>query len=61
MVGYATAYTMLPVFSLVLDRDVNEDVALLYPELYKELTKVCYSASSYFLFQTSSNVVSFFA
>ncbi|GAA5888836.1 hypothetical protein JCM5296_005010 [Sporobolomyces johnsonii] len=39
MVGYATAYTMLPVFSLVLDRDVNEDVALLYPELYKELTK----------------------
>lgn len=41
MVGYATAYTMLPVFSLVLDRDVNEDVALLYPELYKELTKVC--------------------
>ncbi|GAA5838969.1 hypothetical protein JCM11251_007842 [Rhodosporidiobolus azoricus] len=39
MVGYATAYTMAPVFSLVLDRDVNEDVALLYPELYKELTK----------------------
>jgi magnesium-transporting ATPase (P-type) len=40
MVGYATIYTMAPVFSLVLDRDVNEDVALLYPELYKELTKV---------------------
>lgn len=40
MVGYATLYTMAPVFSLVLDRDVNEDVALLYPELYKELTKV---------------------
>ncbi|GAA5989868.1 hypothetical protein JCM10908_002355 [Rhodotorula pacifica] len=39
MVGYATLYTMAPVFSLVLDRDVNEDVALLYPELYKELTK----------------------
>ncbi|KZS95466.1 phospholipid-translocating P-type ATPase [Sistotremastrum niveocremeum HHB9708] len=39
MVGYATVYTMLPVFSLVLDRDVNEDLALLYPELYKELTK----------------------
>ncbi|CED82734.1 aminophospholipid-transporting p-type atpase [Phaffia rhodozyma] len=38
-VGYATVYTMAPVFSLVLDRDVNEDVALLYPELYKELTK----------------------
>ena len=39
-VGYATLYTMAPVFSLVLDRDVNEDLALLYPELYKELTKV---------------------
>lgn len=46
MVGYATAYTMLPVFSLVLDRDVNEDVALLYPELYKELTKVRSRTSS---------------
>jgi len=39
MVGYATIYTMAPVFSLVLDRDVNEHLALLYPELYKELTK----------------------
>ncbi|KAI0758873.1 aminophospholipid-transporting P-type ATPase [Fomes fomentarius] len=39
LVGYATAYTMAPVFSLVLDQDVNEDLALLYPELYKELTK----------------------
>ncbi|KAF8228738.1 phospholipid-translocating P-type ATPase [Tricholoma matsutake] len=39
MVGYATVYTMAPVFSLVLDIDVNEDLALLYPELYKELTK----------------------
>ena len=40
MVGYATVYTMAPVFSLVLDRDVSEDLALVYPELYKELTKV---------------------
>lgn len=39
-VGYATLYTMAPVFSLVLDKDVSEDLALLYPELYKELTKV---------------------
>ena len=31
---------MAPVFSLVLETDVNEDLALLYPELYKELTKV---------------------
>ena len=40
MVGYATIYTMAPVFSLILDRDVSEDLALLYPELYKELNKV---------------------
>jgi phospholipid-translocating ATPase len=40
MMGYATVYTMAPVFSLVLDRDVSEDLALLYPELYKDLTKV---------------------
>ncbi|RUS21176.1 hypothetical protein BC938DRAFT_475459 [Jimgerdemannia flammicorona] len=39
-ISYATLYTMAPVFSLVLDQDVNEDIALLYPELYKDLTKV---------------------
>ncbi|XP_029700720.1 probable phospholipid-transporting ATPase IIB isoform X2 [Takifugu rubripes] len=39
MVGYATIYTMFPVFSLVLDEDVKPDMALLYPELYKDLTK----------------------
>lgn len=39
MVGYATVYTMAPVFSLVLDKDVDEDLAKLYPELYKELTE----------------------
>ncbi|KAH9952651.1 hypothetical protein BC827DRAFT_1387517 [Russula dissimulans] len=33
MVGYVTTYTMVPVFSLVLDRDLNEDLALSYPEL----------------------------
>lgn len=37
LVGYATVYTMAPVFSLVLDRDVDEKLANLYPELYKEL------------------------
>jgi phospholipid-translocating ATPase len=37
MVGYATVYTMAPVFSLVLDTDVDEHTAHLYPELYKEL------------------------
>merc|ERR1719295_2042103 len=39
MVCYATIYTMLPVFSLVLDKDVTAQVAMTYPELYKELTK----------------------
>lgn len=29
---------MFPVFSLVLDRDIDESLANLYPELYKELT-----------------------
>uniref|UniRef100_A0A914DHL0 Phospholipid-transporting ATPase n=1 Tax=Acrobeloides nanus TaxID=290746 RepID=A0A914DHL0_9BILA len=39
MVAYSTAYTMLPVFSLVVDRDVTAQNALTYPELYKELGK----------------------
>ena len=38
MVGYATVYTAMPVLSLVLDKDVDEELANLYPELYKELT-----------------------
>ena len=37
LVGYATIYTTAPVFSLVLDTDVDEHLANLYPELYKEL------------------------
>ena len=36
--GYATVYTAAPVLSLVLDKDVDENLANLYPELYKELT-----------------------
>ncbi|CAG8701897.1 42752_t:CDS:10 [Gigaspora margarita] len=39
IVGYTTLYTMAPVFSLVLDRDVKEETAFKFPELYKELTK----------------------
>lgn len=38
MVGYSTVYTMAPVFSLTLDRDIDEKLTKLYPELYKELT-----------------------
>ena len=37
---YATVYTMAPVFSLVLDEDVSADIALMYPELYRDLMKV---------------------
>ncbi|EEB05926.2 P-type ATPase [Schizosaccharomyces japonicus yFS275] len=37
LVGYSTIYTMLPVFSIVYDRDVNEKLAFLFPELYKEM------------------------
>ncbi|XP_070194788.1 probable phospholipid-transporting ATPase IIB isoform X2 [Littorina saxatilis] len=39
IVGYATVYTMYPVFSLVLDKDVSPEIAMTYPELYKDLTK----------------------
>lgn len=38
-IGYSTVFTTFPVFSLVLDTDIKEDLAMLYPELYKELTK----------------------
>ena len=36
---YSTIYTMAPVFSLVLDRDVTDSMAMMYPELYRELLK----------------------
>ncbi|PKY42453.1 phospholipid-translocating P-type ATPase [Rhizophagus irregularis] len=39
IVGYSTVYTMAPVFSLVLDKDVRDDIALQFPELYKDLIK----------------------
>ena len=39
MLGYATVYTMFPVFSLVLDEDVSEEQAMEYPPLYKSLQK----------------------
>ncbi|KAK2148328.1 hypothetical protein LSH36_502g02038 [Paralvinella palmiformis] len=38
-VGYSTVFTMFPVFSLVLDKDVSSDIAMTYPELYKDMTK----------------------
>uniref|UniRef100_A0A7S0J4T9 P-type ATPase C-terminal domain-containing protein n=1 Tax=Calcidiscus leptoporus TaxID=127549 RepID=A0A7S0J4T9_9EUKA len=37
--GYATVFTIGPIFSLVLDEDVSEMNALKFPELYRELQK----------------------
>lgn len=39
MVGYATCYTMMPVFSLTLDHDIDKSLTKIYPELYKDLTE----------------------
>lgn len=48
-VGYCTVYTNFPVFSLIWDLDVPQNIALLYPELYKELVKGrCFSLKTFF-------------
>ena len=39
MMGYATVFTMAPVFSLVLNEDQYEDAISTFPQLYKELLK----------------------
>lgn len=39
MLGYATVYTSMPVFSIVLDKDVDVEKAMDYPILYKSLQK----------------------
>lgn len=39
ILGYSTAYTMLPVFTLVLDEDVTLDKVQKYPALYRTLQK----------------------
>jgi phospholipid-translocating ATPase len=35
MLGYSTIFTMLPVFSLILDEDISREIAQKYPILYK--------------------------
>ncbi|KRX64046.1 putative phospholipid-transporting ATPase IIB, partial [Trichinella sp. T9] len=40
MLLYTTLYTMMPVFSFVLSKDMKSGVLLLYPELYKEFKSV---------------------
>ena len=37
ILGYSTIYTSLPVIALVLDQDVERDVCLKFPILYKSL------------------------
>lgn len=39
MLGYATFYTSMPVFSLILDEDLSREKTLLYPNLYMSLRK----------------------
>eukprot|EP00922_Rhytidocystis_sp_ex-Travisia-forbesii_P058264 GHVS01086149.1.p1 GENE.GHVS01086149.1~~GHVS01086149.1.p1 ORF type:complete len:801 (-),score=129.08 GHVS01086149.1:318-2720(-) len=36
-VGYATYYTTAPVFSMVLDVELQESIVFMYPELYRSL------------------------
>lgn len=49
-VGYSTIFTMFPVFSLVLDCDISEEVSQRYPELYRETAKGrCLSAKTFLL------------
>src|SRR5262245_45343711 len=37
--SYSACFATAPVFSLVLDRDVNENIAMMYSEPYEELRK----------------------
>ena len=39
ILGYATVYTCLPVFSLVFDTDVSVEIVMKYPPLYATLQK----------------------
>ena len=39
MLGYSTLYTNIPVLTLLLDREINNENAMKFPDLYKELQK----------------------
>ncbi|KAM3127182.1 hypothetical protein pb186bvf_020701 [Paramecium bursaria] len=39
VLGYATVYTMFPVFSIIFDEDVENKIAIQFPPLYKTLQK----------------------
>lgn len=37
MLGYTTIFTSLPVFTLILDEDINKEKAFKYEKLYEHL------------------------
>jgi phospholipid-translocating ATPase len=49
MIGYATIYTMFPVFSIVLDKDVSPRLVMRYPELYKLMKGRSLSYKTFFI------------
>ncbi|KAI1295658.1 putative phospholipid-transporting ATPase IIB [Halotydeus destructor] len=49
MIGYASIYTMFPVFSLVLDKDVSPRLVMGYPELYKLMKGRSLSYKTFFI------------
>lgn len=48
-IGYATVYTMFPVFSIVLDKDVSPRLVMRYPELYKLMKGRSLSYKTFFI------------
>lgn len=49
MIGYTTVYTMFPVFSIVLDKDVPPHLVMTYPELYKLIKGRSLSMKTFFI------------
>lgn len=49
MIGYTTVYTMFPVFSIVLDKDVSPKLVMDYPELYKLMKGRSLSMKTFFI------------
>ena len=50
MLGYSTVFTMLPVFSLILDEDITRKVAQKYPILYNSIQEGTQVSSYTFLY-----------
>lgn len=56
MLGYATVYTSLPVFSLVLDEDCSVESVLKFPPLYATLQKGRVLSAKTFLIWTFKSI-----